>query len=1547
LLVFFGGHLAVTGSSNSNGSDWGQPLGSSNINGGPYHIKSLKLDGNGGSLDNQIAGADIILPGTIVINKTSVGGNSTFNFTSTGGSTLPANFSITTASNSGSLTFNNVLAGSYSVTEAVQSAPWSFTSLQCTDPTGNTTTSSRTANINVAAGETVSCTYTNTFTNPTGTLNVHKLTDADANGTFETADTGSNTLGFRWGFSSTPSSNTNPFGTGVSENTGSYSVYENNVTNYHFVGWYPTGSTQYSCTNPQGTTLPVSATVSSNTTTEITLCNARDTGTLQVLKNVDLNGDGDYTDANETGATDWLWQANGGADHNTGDAAITVPTGNYALTETAKTNFHYVSLQCTGGTLTSNSVAVTTDANVVCTFTNARDIGTIQVVKNVVPDDSGVTGWDFSVAGPTANSVNDLQDGESSSIFTSMTGSYTVAETAHTGTLGSNYNTTYSCADNTGVLTSGSGTTTDSFSLATGKNVVCTFTNTIKNGTIIVQKNMIGGVADFVFTGDVAGTISTSGGQLSTSNVLPGTYSSVETITTGWDLNSIICNDGTSVTASSGDVGTRTATFELDPGETVTCIFTNTKRGHLIVQKTTVPAAEPQTFSITASGSGTITGGGAGTVTDALDKDYAVTPGTYSVTEAEPGNWIETSNNCTDRVVDAGETEYCQIVNTKKGHVTVVKYLDHNANGVKDAEDETLDEWWIHLGVWDQATGAQVTGQVTFSDIDPGQYTLSETIKAGWFQSNISCTGDTGIDSDNSHSVTVSPGQTTNCSIGNYQKGSIAGAKYEDSDGSLLTSGDQTGILNWAIELYTCTSNFTGCVLSATADTAANGSYSFTNLIPGYYQVKEIVRAGWYALTSLFHNVTITSNDAITGKNFVNTEYGSIVVEKQTLPNGSQQSFDFDLSFGDLDANLSDGQQDTTGTLTPGTYSIIENTPAGWDLTNVTCTDGSNPSAISLQSGETVTCVFTNTQRGHIVVDKVTYPSDSNQSFGFTAGGVGYTNFSLTDADTPNDQEVVPGAYSISEGAVSGWDSDDGICDLGETPASLDVGPGETVTCTFTNTQRGYIIVDKITDPSEDLQSFDFTATGSGYINFSLADLDTPDDQELLPGTYGVSESVPAGWDLIDTACESSLQDTETAGSLDLDPGETITCTFTNEKDANIIIAKETNPDGSLQTFKFETDYSSNFFLADGQTDDSGDLDPGTYSVSETLPLLLSGAWEQTSVVCDDGSNPSEIDLSAGETVTCTFTNTLLSDIHGFKWNDLNGNRTRDCVLGDNSQIVCIPTEPLIEGWTMNLYKRIDEVWVLQDSDTTDATGWYTFEGLEPGDYRVCEEDQGGWDQTYPAGGNCHEFSLPNGDSQSENEIVGPEYNFGNQQQIFGVNIEKSNDKSGGANKGDTVNYTLIVTNAGNQTIYNLDIKDSLPGGFSYVLGSTTNGTTADPTISGNNLTWEDVTDLAGGATITLNYQVKIDSGVSDGTYINFATCIGDDDPEEPTRTIDCNIDDSTVPIGGGVSFGGRLGQVLGLSTELPATGSPTGLALIALGLIGVGFILKKKYVKN
>lgn len=110
--------------------------------------------------------------------------------------------------------------------------------------------------------------------------------------------------------------------------------------------------------------------------------------------------------------------------------------------------------------------------------------------------------------------------------------------------------------------------------LAPGETVACTFFNDPLPGTIIVEKQTIPGSAPdlFTFTGDASGAIP-DGGQIVVGGLQPGTYTSTEAEKEGWDLISIVCDDDD----SSGDENSRTATFELDPGETVKCTFTNKK----------------------------------------------------------------------------------------------------------------------------------------------------------------------------------------------------------------------------------------------------------------------------------------------------------------------------------------------------------------------------------------------------------------------------------------------------------------------------------------------------------------------------------------------------------------------------------------------------------------------------------------------------------------------------------------------------------------------------------------------------------------------------------------------------------------------------------------------------------------------------------------------------------------------------------------------------------------------------------------------------------
>ena len=165
----------------------------------------------------------------------------------------------------------------------------------------------------------------------------------------------------------------------------------------------------------------------------------------------------------------------------------------------------------------------------------------------------------------------------------------------------------------------------------------------------------------------------------------------------------------------------------------------------------------------------------------------------------------------------------------------------------------------------------------------------------------------------------------------------------------------------------------------------------------------------------------------------------------------------------------------------------------------------------------------------------------------------------------------------------------------------------------------GNIIIAKVTSPGGSPQSFTFTPSYGAP--FTLTDGESNDSGPLTPGTYSVVETPVTGWATTTSSDPSNIVVTA---------GVTTTVTFTNTE-SNIVIQKVTVPSGSSQPFTFTPSYGAPFVLLDGQSNDSGPLAPGTYSIVETP---VAGWTTSTS------SDPTAIAVVAGMTTTVTFTNT-------------------------------------------------------------------------------------------------------------------------------------------------------------------------------------------------------------------------------------------------------------------------------------------------------------------
>ena len=781
--------------------------------------------------------------------------------------------------------------------------------------------------------------------------------------------------------------------------------------------------------------------------------------------------------------------------------------------------------------------------------------------------------------------------------------------------------------------------------LVAGETVHCTFTHT-RRGTIVVDEVTVPGGDSQVFSFTMSGgpdAVSQSFGLADqtaphgSGAIRPGTYSVAQAAPgASWDLSSATCDNGTPVTAVA-----------LAAGATVTCTFTNVKKGTITVDVVTTPAADPQSFAFTLTG-------GPDAISQSFSLADATTPyasglvrrGTYAVApQSVPAGWDLASSSCSDGSaassigLDAGESVTCTFSFVKRGHVRVDVVT--TPAGDPQSFGFTL-------------TGGPASLNASFSLADASAPYDSGAIRAGTYAATpgsaladwdlVSSTCDDG---SAPAAISVSAGETVTCTFTYVKRGRIlvdqvtVPANDPQAFAFSLTGGPSAVSLGFSL-------------------TDAAAPYQATSLKSGTYAVAQTpAGAAWDLSSAICDNGSpITAVQLAPGATvtctFTNVKRGTITIDVVTTPAADPQSFAFTLTGGPDAISQSFSLADATtpyasGLLRRGTYAAAASSiPAGWDLASSTCSDGSAPGAIGLDAGESVTCTFSFVKRGRVRVDVVTTPAADPQSFGFTlTGGPTSLNasFSLTDASAPYDSGAIrPGTYAATPASLPDWDLASSSCDDGSAPSAIGLGAGETVTCTFTFVKRGRIIVDEVTVPAGDPQAFAFTLTGGPSavsLGFSLTDAAAPyQSASLKPGTYAVAQTNPgAAWDSTGATCS----DGSAPGAVVLSPGETVTCTFHNVKRGKILVDVVTLPAGDPQAFSFTLSggpdaVSQSFSLTDAAAKyDSGYVRAGTFAVAQGA---LPAEWDFTSATCSDGSAPGSIGLDPGEVVTCTFTYT-------------------------------------------------------------------------------------------------------------------------------------------------------------------------------------------------------------------------------------------------------------------------------------------------------------------
>jgi uncharacterized repeat protein (TIGR01451 family) len=370
-----------------------------------------------------------------------------------------------------------------------------------------------------------------------------------------------------------------------------------------------------------------------------------------------------------------------------------------------------------------------------------------------------------------------------------------------------------------------------------------------------------------------------------------------------------------------------------------------------------------------------------------------------------------------------------------------------------------------------------------------------------------------------------------------------------------------------------------------------------------------------------------------------------------------------DSSFPDLTGNISDGETITLD-LNEATYSLDETTiPSPYQLDSIVCNDGAvDPDSISIQTGISVHCYIYNVASSVIV--KKTGEGDPAADFAFSV--TGQPGFDLSLGETSETFVFVPGSnVDISESLPTGppaWQANGVVCknEAGDTVASSD-GPsiagvvtvaGDTITCTFTNTQDALLTLEKsvINDHGGTAIDTDWTlnATGQGVLpDISGAEgAGAVTNANVPAGSYDLLESNgPGGYNFVGVQCDGGSLNNQT---LTLSPGDDVTCVFTNDDVPGTLTLLKTVNNNHGGTAG-DTDFTLNF---DGDsTDGSGvegsaavtnaSVEAGSYDLTESGPFGYEqvGSWDCDSSMIDSDT----VTVALGENVTCEVTNQDIS----------------------------------------------------------------------------------------------------------------------------------------------------------------------------------------------------------------------------------------------------------------------------------------------------------------
>ena len=276
-------------------------------------------------------------------------------------------------------------------------------------------------------------------------------------------------------------------------------------------------------------------------------------------------------------------------------------------------------------------------------------------------------------------------------------------------------------------------------------------------------------------------------------------------------------------------------------------------------------------------------------------------------------------------------------------------------------------------------------------------------------------------------------------------------------------------------------------------------------------------------------------------------------------------------------------------------------------------------------------------------------------AFSFVVNGAVAQQFTRTGL---NVLTVLPGTYTVLEANASGYTTVYDSC------TAIVVAAGETATCTITNIENppapATIIVQKVVVINDR-----GTAVASDFA-FVINGLLVPFDAD---GSVSITVDIGTAYSVTEPHVDGYSTTYVNCTALVLRPGETVTCTITNDDDAppvtTLIVRKVVVNDngGTAAAADFSFVLNGVVYAFDGDGTVELSVNPGTYTVIEPTAAGYTTSY----------ANCTNVVVAAGATVTCTITNddrpaTLI--VHKVVVNDNGGTMSAadfEFAVGDGS----------------------------------------------------------------------------------------------------------------------------------------------------------------------------------------------------------------------------------------------------------------------------------------